>query len=106
MNPRPAENPAAPPANPGAPARKERTWLGKMPLRELRRARGMSQQVLASRLNVKQPSIAKKEHQSDMCISTLRSHIEALGGELEIVARFPEGSVRISNFESLDERTA
>lgn len=33
-----------------------------------------------------------------MYISTLRAHIEAMGGELEIVARFSEGEVRISNF--------
>jgi hypothetical protein len=36
-----------------------------------------------------------------MYLSTLRSHIEAMGGELEIVARFPDGSVRISNFADL-----
>jgi hypothetical protein len=36
-----------------------------------------------------------------MYLSTLRSHIEAMGGELEIIARFPDGSVRISNFADL-----
>lgn len=36
-----------------------------------------------------------------MYISTLRSHIEAMGGQLEIVAKFPEGAVRIANFSSL-----
>jgi hypothetical protein len=38
-----------------------------------------------------------------MYISTLRSHIRAMGGELEIVARFPDGEVRISNFEEVGE---
>jgi hypothetical protein len=38
-----------------------------------------------------------------MYISTLRSHIEAMGGMLEIVARFPDGSVKINNFESLGD---
>ena len=37
-----------------------------------------------------------------MYISTLRSHIRAMGGELEIVARFPDGEVRISNFEDVE----
>jgi hypothetical protein len=37
-----------------------------------------------------------------MYISTLRAHIEAMGGELEIIARFPEGEVRITNFEDVD----
>ena len=69
-----------------------------MPLHKLRRARGLSQALLAGRMNVKQPIVARQEHQQNMCISTLRSHIEAMGGTLEIVARFPEGKVRISNF--------
>ncbi len=78
--------------------------LAEMPLNELRQARGLSQATLARILNVQQPSIAKLEHRTDMYISTLRSHIEAMGGALEIVARFPEGSVKISNFEGLDEQ--
>ena len=67
-------------------------------MHELRQARGLSQQVLASLLKVQQPAIAKLERRTDMYLSTLRSHIEAMGGELEIVARFPDGSVRITNF--------
>ena len=66
--------------------------LSEMPLHELRQARGLSQQ----------PAIAKLERRTDMYLSTLRSHIEAMGGELEIVAHFPDGSVRITNFSALD----
>ncbi|NGZ86569.1 XRE family transcriptional regulator [Duganella aceris] len=73
-----------------------------MPLNELRQARGLSQKALAARLNVEQPAIAKMERRTDMYISTLRSHIEAMGGALEIVARFPEGSVKINSFELPD----
>jgi len=76
--------------------------LSEMPLHELRQARGLSQQVLASLLKVQQPAIAKLERRTDMYLSTLRSHIEAMGGELEIVAHFPDGSVRITNFSALD----
>jgi hypothetical protein len=36
-----------------------------------------------------------------MYLSTLRSHIEAMGGELDVVARFPDGTVKISNFSDL-----
>jgi predicted transcriptional regulator len=75
--------------------------LDEMPLNELRQARGLSQKMLAEVLHVQQPSIAKLEKRTDMYISTLRSHIEAMGGELEIVARFPEGNVKISNFADL-----
>jgi predicted transcriptional regulator len=75
--------------------------LAAMPLNELRQARGLSQKMLAEVLHVQQPSIAKIEKRTDMYLSTLRSHIEAMGGELEIIARFPDGSVRISNFGDL-----
>jgi len=73
-------------------------------LSELRQARGLSQKELAERLNVQQPSIAKLESRTDMYISTLRNHIRAMGGELEIVARFPDGEVRIGQFQTLDRR--
>ncbi len=45
--------------------------------------------------------VAKIEKRTDMYISTLRSHIEAMGGQLEVVARFPDGAVKISNFSDL-----
>jgi transcriptional regulator with XRE-family HTH domain len=75
--------------------------LAEMALTELRKARGLSQKELAAALHVQQPSIAKIERRTDMYISTLRAHIEAMGGELEVIARFPEGSVRIRNFADL-----
>lgn len=81
---------------------KAQAMLAEMPLNELRQARGLSQKMLAEVLQVQQPSIAKMEKRTDMYISTLRSHIEAMGGKLEIVARFPDGAVKISNFSELD----
>ena len=75
--------------------------LAEMPLQELRNARGLSQKMLAEALHIQQPAIAKLEKRTDMYISTLRSHIEAMGGELEIIARFPDGNVRISNFSQI-----
>ena len=78
-----------------------RAMLAEMPLNELRQARGLSQKMLAEVLHVQQPSIAKMEKRTDRYLSTLRSHIEAMGGELDVVARFPDGAVRISNFSDL-----
>lgn len=72
-----------------------------MPLQELREAKKLSQKVIAELLNVQQPAIAKMEKRTDMYVSTLRSHIEAMGGELEIIAKFPEGAVRITNFTEM-----
>jgi len=82
---------------------KTQKMLAEMPLNELRQARGLSQKMLAAVLHVQQPSIAKLEKRTDMYISTLRSHIEAMGGVLEVVAHFPEGAVRISNFSEIGE---
>jgi predicted transcriptional regulator len=76
--------------------------LAEMPLAELRRARGLSQKALAEMLHVQQPSIARLERRTDMYLSTLRSHIEAMGGRLEVIARFPDGDVRIRNFSELE----
>lgn len=84
---------------------KAQSMLAEMPLNELRQARGLSQKMLAEVLHVQQPSIAKLEKRTDMYLSTLRSHIEAMGGELDVIARFPDGAVKISNFSDL-EKTA
>ena len=80
---------------------KARLMLAEMPLNELRQARGLSQKMLADLLQVQQPSIAKLEKRTDMYLSTLRSHIEAMGGQLEVVARFPDGAVKIRNFSEI-----
>lgn len=83
-----------------------RQLVEELPLAELRRARGLSQKTLAGVLHVDQASISKMERRTDMYISTLRSHIEAMGGELEIVARFPDGTVRIANFKGIEQTTS
>jgi len=80
-----------------------RKMLDEMPLQELRQARQMSQERLAKILRVKQASISKLERRTDMYIHTLRSYINAMGGELDITARFPEGSIRINQFEIQDD---
>jgi transcriptional regulator with XRE-family HTH domain len=58
-------------------------------LRELRRATGKAQADIAAALRIKQPSVSKIERQADMYISTLRSYVEAIGGELELTVRLP-----------------
>jgi transcriptional regulator with XRE-family HTH domain len=72
-----------------------------MALDELRAAREMTQVSLAKILNVNQSEISKIENRIDMYVSTLANFVQAMGGELEICAVFPEGRVRINQFESL-----
>lgn len=72
--------------------------LAEMLLHEIREARGLSQEEVAERLERKQPTIVGLEKRGDAQISTLRRYIEALGGELEIVAKFPDREIRIRQF--------
>ncbi len=73
-----------------------------MALHDLRKAIGTSQEVIAHCLGVKQPAIAKMERRSDIRIQSLRRMIEAMGGTLEISARFQSGRVRITNYTDAD----
>lgn len=58
----------------------------------------MSQVKLAETLHVNQAAVSKIERRTDMYISALRAYIRAMGGDLEIVAKFPDGEVKIANF--------
>lgn len=60
-----------------------------MTLRELRRAHELTQTAIAERLRIKQASVARIEQRSDLLLSTLRSYVQAMGGELDIVVRLP-----------------
>ena len=71
-------------------------------LRQLREARERSQVEMGEKLHIKQAAVSKLERRTDMYLSTLRSYIEAMGGKLEIIARFPDKAVRITQFEMLD----
>jgi transcriptional regulator with XRE-family HTH domain len=72
-----------------------------MPLDELREARAMTQMHLAKILGVNQAAVSKMERRADMYVSTLQDFVRAMGGELKITARFPEGSVEINQFEAV-----
>ena len=88
-----------------APERREkiddraRAILISMALQELRQTRQLTQQELATMLNVNQAALSKMENQKDMRVSTLRKLLAAMGGNLKIVAEFPEGEVVIDQFE-------
>jgi DNA-binding XRE family transcriptional regulator len=82
-------------------AEKTRTLRNEMALNELREAVSLTQESLADTLGVKQSSISKMERRSDMYLSTLRKIIEAMGGELDIIAIMPDGPVRITQFNEL-----
>ena len=72
-----------------------------MNLTELRQARQLTQENLSETLQVGQAAVAKMEKRADMYVGSLRRFVEAMGGELEIAARFPEGRVAITNFAEI-----
>lgn len=76
--------------------------LLEMNLQELRQnVANLSQEDTAAALEVTQGYVSKLERQDDMLLSRLYAYVEALGGEVEIRARFPNREVRIKQFRGL-----
>lgn len=59
------------------------------PLKDLRQAAQQTQEQLAATLGVGQDTISRLEKRSDMLLSTLRHYVESMGGQLNLVAQFP-----------------
>ena len=57
-------------------------------------------------VGVNQAAVSKLERRADMYVSTLHDFVRAMGGELKITARFPEGTVEISQFEDVKKALA
>ena len=71
-------------------ARAAELIAGEMTLRELRHARKLTQVKMAKALGVTQDSVSRLEKRSDLLLSTLRRAVEAMGGDLSLVAEFPD----------------
>src|SRR6266542_5472924 len=61
-----------------------------MTLQELRKARKLTQVSMAKKLGITQDSASRLEKRSDLLLSTLRKTVEAMGGNLSLVAEFPD----------------
>jgi DNA-binding XRE family transcriptional regulator len=73
-----------------------------MTMRELRKARKITQAELAKALGVKQEQVSRSEKRADIHLSTLKRSIEAMGGSLTLVAEFPNSApVKLSGFTDL-----
>lgn len=73
--------------------------LEELTLKELRDSLSLSQEELASKLNVTQPAVSRTENRCDMSVSHLQEIVHAMGGELELTARFGDRIVKISHFD-------
>jgi len=89
------------------PGRRERVAGYRQELREamslgdVRRARELTQAQLGMALEMPQSAISRLERQTDLYVSTLRSYVEAMGGELVIEAQFDDRRLVIGTFSSL-----
>ena len=61
-----------------------------MSLRDLRQALTLTQQRMAETLGIGQDGVSRLEKRSDLLLSTLRTYIEAMGGQLSLIAEFPD----------------
>jgi DNA-binding XRE family transcriptional regulator len=59
-------------------------------LKDLRLAAQQTQVQMAAALGVRQDTISRLEKRSDMLLSTMRQYVESMGGQLELVAKFPD----------------
>ena len=71
-------------------ARAAELIAAEMSLRDLRQAHRLTQQTVGASLGIGQEGVSRLEQRSDLLLSTLRSYVEAIGGRLELVARFPD----------------
>ncbi len=77
-----------------------------MTLQELRHARKLTQVRMAKVLGITQDSVSRLEKRSDLLLSTLRKSVQALGGKLSLVAKFPDRApVVLSGIAAEDART-
>jgi len=65
---------------------------------QLRKDQDLTQKEVAELMEIKQAAISKIENQEDILIRTLERYIRALGGELEIRAKFPDREVTLNQF--------
>ena len=72
--------------------------LARIGFGKLRQARQQTQLALATRLKVSQSAVSRMEKQSDFLLSTLKEYVGALGGQLELLAVFPDGDFVIESF--------
>jgi plasmid maintenance system antidote protein VapI len=79
-------------------AQRTQELIAELLLSEVRELTGKSQSEVAASLGIKQPSLSKLEKQRDIQISTLQRIVKALGGELQVLAKFPKGTVKIDQF--------
>lgn len=77
-----------------------------MSLRDMRKAFHQSQESVAKALDMEQESVSRMERRTDLLLSTMRKYVAAMGGDLKLIAEFPNRPpIRIDTLGSLSERS-
>ncbi|MEH2398110.1 helix-turn-helix domain-containing protein [Nostoc sp.] len=88
-------------------ARAQELIAENMTLQDIRKARKLTQESMAELLGIRQDSVSRLEKRTDLLLSTLRSYVKAMGGELKLVAEFPDRPpVIISALGELDDQAS
>lgn len=75
-------------------------------LKDLRKARELTQVRMAELLGITQDNVSRLEKRSDVLLSTLRSYVEAMGGKLDLMVKFPDRDpVILDGLTSVDEES-
>jgi transcriptional regulator with XRE-family HTH domain len=78
-----------------------------MTLRDLRKARALTQVKLAKKLGIGQEHVSRLEQKGDMLLSTLAGYVRAMGGDLRLTAEFPDRPpVSLTNLSDISNRKA
>ncbi|MEA2080686.1 MAG: helix-turn-helix transcriptional regulator [Pseudomonadota bacterium] len=73
-------------------------------MRELRKAHHRTQVSMAKQLGISQDGVSRLEKRSDLLLSTLRNYVEAMGGNLRLVAEFPDQPpVMLTGFADIED---
>ena len=76
-----------------------------MSLQALRRAQRLTQARVGKALNIGQDGVSRLEQRSDLLISTLRGYVEAMGGNLQLIARFPDRpAIAVTGLAGMDAK--
>jgi DNA-binding XRE family transcriptional regulator len=85
-------------------ARAKQLIAEELTLRDLRKARALTQVRLARTLGIGQEHVSRLEQKSDMLLSTLASYVRAMGGDLKLLVEFPDRPpVRLANLADIFE---
>ncbi len=86
-------------------ARAKELIAEEMALCDIRKSCALTQDQVAKRLGGKQVYVSRLESRSDVKVSTLRDYVHALGGELQLMVTFPEGTkAKVKNLQKKGTR--